>query len=97
MEMEAINNTALSALFKGGPLPASMYGSAFNVPRKGRFDLVTGAATASEAAIIETLSRRFPDHARIAGSKGGPFTPGDADILATDGKTHRDMMPLLMK
>ncbi len=76
MDMEAVKNTALSALFKGGRILSGMYGSSFRVDRKGRIDLVTEADTASEKAIIETLTRQFPDHAILAEESG-----------ATDGQS----------
>lgn len=70
MNMEAIKNTALSAAFKGGRILSSMYGSSFRIDRKGRIDLVTEADTASEKAIIETLSHQFPDHDILAEESG---------------------------
>lgn len=70
MNMEAIKNTALSAVFKGGRILSEMYDSPFRVDRKGRIDLVTEADIASEAAIIDALTRRFPDHAILAEESG---------------------------
>ncbi|WP_180136808.1 inositol monophosphatase family protein [Desulfoluna butyratoxydans] len=70
MKMEAIKNTALSAVFKGGQILSSMVDSSFHIDRKGRIDLVTEADTASEKAIIETLTRAFPDHDILAEESG---------------------------
>ncbi|WP_300668786.1 inositol monophosphatase family protein [Desulfoluna sp.] len=90
MDMEAIKNTALSAVFKGGRILSDMYGSSFRVDRKGRIDLVTEADTASETAIIETLTRRFPDHDVLAEESGASHreSPYRWVIDPLDGTTN---------
>ncbi len=77
MNMETVKNTAISAIFQGGKILSDMYGSMFKVDRKGRIDLVTEADTASERAIINAITRQFPDHA----------------ILAEESGTHREKSP----
>lgn len=70
IDLEYVKRVGIGAACKGAEVLRSYFGKAFEVNRKGDKDLVTSADTASENAIIQAISARFPDHAILAEESG---------------------------
>jgi myo-inositol-1(or 4)-monophosphatase len=90
MDYERILNLAIAAAYKGGEQQRNLLGKLESVDKKGAIDLVTEADTAAEAAILETITAIFPDHAVLAEESGR--REGDSDhrwiIDPLDGTTN---------
>ena len=69
-DFDAIHRTAVRAAYRSGRILKQYFGNIHHIRKKGRIDLVSEADTASEAAIIETIQERFPDHAILAEESG---------------------------
>lgn len=73
--MRDVIETLLTALQAGGEVLMRHFGKV--VPEhKGAVDLVTVADRESEATVIETILRAFPDHAILAEESGAQRTEG---------------------
>lgn len=70
MDMKRIRQIGTQAACKSGEILKSHFGRLHDVRKKGAIDLVTEADVKSEAAIIEILTRAFPDHALLAEESG---------------------------
>ncbi len=76
MDMDFIKRTAIKAAFESGRILKSHFGNILDIRKKSAVDLVTQADTASEAAILEIIRERFPNHSILAEESG--LDPGDA-------------------
>ncbi|GAB6905963.1 inositol monophosphatase family protein [Desulfosarcina cetonica] len=89
MDMERIKQIGTAAAFNGGKILKDHFGRLHAVHKKGAIDLVTEADIRSEAAIIETLSRAFPEHAILAEESGRRDGNGGCWIIdPLDGTTN---------
>ena len=70
MDLDLIKRTAIGAAYQGADVLRSYFGKKPAVRKKSAIDLVTEADVASEAAIVEVIRSRFPDHAVLA-EEGG--------------------------
>lgn len=70
IDLEYVKRVGIGAACKGAAVLRSYFNQRFEINRKGEKDLVTSADTASEAAIIDVISYRFPDHAILAEESG---------------------------
>jgi myo-inositol-1(or 4)-monophosphatase len=92
--MHPMLNTAVKAARKAAAIinRASLDLDLINVSTKGRRDFVTEVDRAAEAAIIETLSTAYPQHAFLAEESGASATAKDAEytwiIDPLDGTTN---------
>ena len=69
--LELFLEVATEAAHAGGEILTQFAGSLSNIQEKGRpGDLVTEADKASEAAVLEILQRRLPNHAILAEESG---------------------------
>jgi myo-inositol-1(or 4)-monophosphatase len=59
---EDFTTAAAEAVLRAGAIQRERYGSDLRIEHKGAIDLVTEVDHASEAAILEVLQGRFPDH-----------------------------------
>ncbi len=69
-DFDAIHRTAIRAAYRAGRILKQYFGNIHHIRKKGQIDLVSEADTTSEAAIIETIRERFPDHAILAEESG---------------------------
>lgn len=69
-DFDTILRTAVRAAYSGGKILRRHFGNLHHVRKKGAIDLVSEADTSSEAAIIETIRSRHPDHAILAEESG---------------------------
>ncbi len=89
--MQALLNTAIQAARKGGDMTLRYFGrpGGLEVSRKSQNEYVTQADHASEQIIIETIHKRYPEHAILAEESGGT---GSSDfewiIDPLDGTTN---------
>jgi myo-inositol-1(or 4)-monophosphatase len=85
-----ILDTAILAARTAGHILVERYTAEREVHIKGLRDIVTDADLAAEAAIVQTIRSRFPDHALLT-EEGGKST-GDADYVwvvdPLDGTTN---------
>ena len=89
MDMERIKQVGIAALCDGGKVLKDHFGRLNAVSKKGAIDLVTEADIKSEAAIIETIARAFPDHAILAEESGHRSGSGGRWIIdPLDGTTN---------
>jgi myo-inositol-1(or 4)-monophosphatase len=89
MEMDQIKRVGIAAACKGGKVLQEHYGNLRSVRKKGAIDLVTEADIRSEAAIIDTITRVFPDHAILAEESGVHAGSGGRWIIdPLDGTTN---------
>ncbi|PID39358.1 MAG: inositol monophosphatase, partial [Proteobacteria bacterium] len=89
MDMQRIKQVGTAAAHRGGKILRDHFGKLTAINKKGVIDLVTEADLKSEAAIIDTITGTFPDHAIIAeesGSKDGANGTWIIDPL--DGTTN---------
>jgi myo-inositol-1(or 4)-monophosphatase len=92
--MHPLLNTAVKAARKAGAIinRASLDLDQLNVASKGRADFVTEVDRAAEQAIIEMLSKAYPDHGFIGEETGTRPAPGASDhtwiIDPLDGTTN---------
>ena len=92
--MHPMLNTAVKAARKAAAIinRASLDLDLIRVSTKGRRDFVTEVDRAAEAAIIETLSTAYPQHAFLAEESGASQTAKDAEytwiIDPLDGTTN---------
>jgi myo-inositol-1(or 4)-monophosphatase len=75
---------------RGGAVLRERWGRARTVDKKGRIDLVTDADRASEAAVLELLSERFPGAAVLAEESGPSGGAGALRFIVDplDGTTN---------
>ena len=91
---EELLQTAREAARAGAELLRGMWGQGLEVSQKGRFDFVTQADRRSEAAILEIIRSRHPDHAILAEESAGDWQEAAAspDVLwivdPLDGTTN---------
>ena len=89
MEMEQIKRVGIAAACNGGKILQEHFGNLRSVRKKGAIDLVTEADIRSEAAIIDTITGTFPDHAILAEESGTHAGSGGRWIIdPLDGTTN---------
>ncbi len=89
MDMERIKRVGTAAACNGGKVLQRYFGRLRSVRKKGHIDLVTEADIQSEAAIIDTISQTFPDHAILAEESGSHAGSGGRWIIdPLDGTTN---------
>lgn len=90
MDMERIKQVGVAAAINGGKVLTAHFGNLRSVRKKGAIDLVTEADVGSEAAIIDTITSAFPDHAILAEESGRHSGSGDGRwiIDPLDGTTN---------
>lgn len=89
MDMERIKQVGIKAAINGGKILQQHYGRLRSIRKKGAIDLVTDADIQSEAAIIETITKAFPDHAILAEESGDHDGSGGRWIIdPLDGTTN---------
>ncbi len=70
MDIRNAKNVAVTAAYRGGEVLHSYLGKVPQVAKKAAIDLVTEADLLAERAIIDTLHKRFPEHAILAEESG---------------------------
>jgi myo-inositol-1(or 4)-monophosphatase len=70
IDLEYVRNVGIGAACKGAAVLRSYFRKTFEVNHKGEKDLVTAADIASETAVIQAITARFPDHAVLAEESG---------------------------
>lgn len=70
MDLAPIIRIGTRAAYKAGRILNSHFGKITRISKKGDIDLVTEADTASEATIIATIKKDFPDHSIQAEESG---------------------------
>ncbi|MFQ6100075.1 MAG: inositol monophosphatase family protein [Anaerolineae bacterium] len=82
--------TAIEAAQRAGQVIAKRYPAERNVIPKGYRDIVTDADTAAEAAILDLIRARFPDHAIISEEAGDSQIGGRCTWIVDplDGTTN---------
>lgn len=89
MDMERIKSVGIAAACRGGKILQEHFGKLQSIRKKGAIDLVTEADVRSEAAIIETITGAFPDHAILAEESGARRGSGGRWIIdPLDGTTN---------
>lgn len=89
MDMERVRQIGTAAAFNGGKILKDHFGNLRSVRKKGAIDLVTEADLRSEAAIIKTITRAFPEHAILAEESGRRDGDGGCWIIdPLDGTTN---------
>jgi myo-inositol-1(or 4)-monophosphatase len=89
MDMERIKQVGIAAACNGGKVLRDHYGRLRSVRKKGAIDLVTDADLQSEAAVIATIARAFPEHAILAEESGQRAGNGGRWIIdPLDGTTN---------
>ncbi|MEA2060786.1 MAG: inositol monophosphatase family protein [Thermodesulfobacteriota bacterium] len=83
-------NTARSAAMEAGKILKELYGNIRNISKKGKIDLVTEADLASEKAVIDIITRDFPDDMIIAEESGetGEISDRQWIVDPLDGTTN---------
>lgn len=82
--------TAIEAAKRAGQVIAKRYPAGRSVAFKGYRDLVTDTDVAAEAAILDLIRARFPDHAILSEESGGDEASGDYTWVVDplDGTTN---------
>ncbi|WP_319408698.1 inositol monophosphatase family protein [uncultured Desulfosarcina sp.] len=89
MDIERIKRVGIAAACRGGKVLQEHFGKLRSIRKKGVIDLVTEADTRSEAIIIDTIAKAFPDHAILAEESGThPGSGGRWIIDPLDGTTN---------
>ena len=89
MDIERIKRVGIAAACNGGKVLREHFGGLRSVRKKGVIDLVTDADIRSEAAIIDTIAKAFPDHAILAEESGTRAGSGGRWIIdPLDGTTN---------
>jgi myo-inositol-1(or 4)-monophosphatase len=70
MDMQRIKRVGVAAAVNGASVLKEHFGKLRSVRKKEAIDLVTEADFRSEAAIIETITRAFPEHGILAEESG---------------------------
>ncbi len=70
MQLEAFQQIATKAAYRGAEVLRLKFGHIRNVKEKQAREIVTEADTESEKAIVDTIRERFPEHA-VLGEEGG--------------------------
>ena len=70
MDLQRIKRVGVAAAVNGADVLRKHFGKLRAVRKKEAIDLVTEADLRSEAAIIETITRAFPEHAILAEESG---------------------------
>lgn len=90
MDLEHAKRVGIQAAYSSAKILRDRFGHISQIGRKGAFDLVTEADTASEKIIIQTIRDAFPDHAILAEESG--VNHGNAEyqwyIDPLDGTTN---------
>ncbi len=82
-------DVALAAADAGAAVLAAKFGGARQIEHKGHIDLVTDADKAAEAAVLDVIRGRFPDHAILAEEEGASGTsPYRWIVDPLDGTTN---------
>lgn len=76
MDLDYIKRSAVAAAYEGGRVLRSRFGNLSSIGRKSGLELLTEADVASEAAILEVVRSRFPDHGILAEESGRAGTVG---------------------
>ena len=92
MDMQRIKQVGIKAAVNGGKILQQHYGCLRSIRKKGAIDLVTDADVQSEAAIIETITKAFPDHAILAEESGDHHGKGGRWII--DPLTAPPILPM---
>lgn len=77
-------NTAIQAAQAAGKVLRRYFAKEIRIDYKGAVNLVTDADRASEAVVIQTIRRRFPDH-RFLAEEGGEQAGGRASSSKGSG------------
>jgi myo-inositol-1(or 4)-monophosphatase len=89
MDMERIKRVGVAAACNGGKVLKAHFGRLRSVRKKGAIDLVTEADIRSEAAIVDTIAKVFPNHAILAEESGSHAGSGGRWIIdPLDGTTN---------
>jgi myo-inositol-1(or 4)-monophosphatase len=89
MDIERIKQVGIAAACNGGKVLRKHFGNLRSVRKKGAIDLVTEADIQSEAAIVDTITKVFPDHAILAEESGAHAGSGGRWIIdPLDGTTN---------
>lgn len=89
MDMDKIKRVGIAAACEGGKVLQAHFGRLRSIRKKGAIDLVTDADVESEAAIIDTITRAFPDHGILAEESGAHDGSGGRWIVdPLDGTTN---------
>ena len=90
MNLDAVQRVAIAAAYHGAAVLKSTYGRVSHVRKKSAIDLVTEADTRSEAKIIDTILKVYPNHTILA--EEGGLKQGAAEHLwlidPLDGTTN---------
>ena len=70
MNLDAVQRVAIAAAYHGAQVLKTNFDRVSNVKKKSAIDLVTEADTRSEAQIIDTIAKVFPNHAILAEESG---------------------------
>ena len=84
-EVDELREACAEAARLGGAILREKWGQARTVELKGGIDLVTDADRASEQALIELLSRRFPGAAILAEESGASGRGAGTTVQRLDG------------
>jgi myo-inositol-1(or 4)-monophosphatase len=89
MDIARIKRVGIAAAYSGGKVLRENFGRLRSVRKKGAIDLVTEADIQSEAAIIDTITKAYPDHAILAEESGTHAGSGGRWIIdPLDGTTN---------
>ena len=89
LSVSELRQAAEEAAHKAGRLLADRFTDARTIEYKGGIDLVTDGDKAAEAAILELLQARYPDHAVLAEESGAHRGEGYRWIIdPLDGTTN---------
>lgn len=89
MDMERIKRVGIAAVCNGGKTLQAHFGKLRSISKKGVIDLVTDADLNAEAAVIDTITRSFPEHAILAEESGMQSGQGGRWIIdPLDGTTN---------
>ena len=70
MDLNHAKRVGIAAAYRGARVLRKYFGNISRIDKKGDFNLVTEADTASERQIIKTIHEAFPDHAILAEESG---------------------------
>ncbi len=90
MDLLLARQVGIAAARKGAEILSARFGRIKRVDKKGAIDLVTEADTASEAVIVATIKKAFPDHSILAEERGliGKDTAHQWFVDPLDGTTN---------
>ena len=70
MDLEDAKTVGIEAAYAGAQVLRDRFGNISQIHKKGPFDLLTEADTASEKEILRAIRKAFPDHAILAEESG---------------------------